>query len=89
MTKREPAFHTRTSKKITGTSEISSTFIFAVFTSVLPAPDEVFGERTVLCNDDDVVFEPAVQVTGERTQDVRSQAPSLDQEREGCVRQLA
>ena len=89
MTKREPAFHTRTSRNFTDTSEISSTFIFAVFTSALPVPDEVFGERTVLCNDEDVVFEPAIQVTGERTQDVRSQAPSLDQESESRVRQLA
>ena len=53
---------------------MSSTLIFVVFLLLsLHAPDEVFGERTVLCNDDDVVFEPAVQVNGERTQDVRSQ----------------
>ena len=48
----------------------------------------MFGERTVLCIDDDVVGDPAVQVNGESIQDVRSQAPSLDQESEGCVRQI-
>ena len=49
-------------------------FNFAVFTSALHAPDAVFGECTVLCNVDDVVLEPAVQVNGERTQDVKSQS---------------
>ena len=63
-------------------------FNFAAFASALHAPDEVFGERTVLCIDDDVVGDPAVQVNGESIQDVRSQAPSLDQESEGCVRQI-
>ena len=43
-------------------------FNLVVFTSALDAPDEVFGERTVPCNNDDVVVEPTVLVNGERTQ---------------------
>ena len=69
---------------MTDMSEDLLHFDFVVFTSVLHAPNKVFGELSISCNND-VVFEPSVQVDGECTQGVRFQAPSLDQESEGCI----
>ena len=61
---------------------------FVVFALVLHAPNKVFGQVSVSCNNDDVVFEPSVQADSECIQGVRFQAPSLHQESEGCIGQL-
>ena len=63
-------------------------FDVVVFASVLRAPNKVLSEVSVSCKNDDVVFEPFVQVDCEYTQGVWFQAPSLDQESEGCIGQL-
>ena len=63
VTNRDPSFHSLTSRNLTEVSETTSTLILVVFASVLHASNEVFGERSVLCDNDD-----AVQVNGERTQ---------------------
>ena len=68
VTNRDPSFRTRTSRNLTDMPEIFSTLIFVVFTSVLHAPNKVFGVVSVSCNNDDVVFEPSVKVESECTQ---------------------